>query len=260
MQASPIFNSGVSYLPNSEVKDYVIANSGANLSRDSYDTQIINEVINRNGSRNGTAPDGIYPVISGGTAIVDSDGDGMPNDWEILNGLDPNDYSDRNNRPASMVFDYGTYNVRVDQSDVQDYQDNGYTAVEFWLHYKADEHNKEAVPDGGSGSDVPVAGVTVTPTSAEININETLQVLRFYQPSNATTQVGVWSSSDTSIAAVNHGLVTPTGTNVGPVDITYTSNEGSFAATCTVLVTGDILPYPKVQSARTKKNLIRTAF
>ena len=227
LQASPIFNSGVSYLPNSEVKDYVIANSGANLSRDSYDTQIINEVINRNGSRNGTAPDGIYPVISGGTAIVDSDGDGMPNDWEILNGLDPNDYSDRNNRPASMVFDYGTYNVRVDQSDVQDYQDNGYTAVEFWLHYKADEHNKEAVPDGGSGSDVPVAGVTVTPTSAEIN---------------------------------NHGLVTPTGTNVGPVDITYTSNEGSFAATCTVLVTGDILPYPKVQSARTKKNLIRTAF
>lgn len=37
---------------------------------------------------------GGFPDIPAGTAIVDTDKDGMPDDWEILNGLNPEDASD----------------------------------------------------------------------------------------------------------------------------------------------------------------------
>jgi pectate lyase len=36
----------------------------------------------------------IYPTLAGGTALLDTDGDGMPDEWEILYGFDPNDPSD----------------------------------------------------------------------------------------------------------------------------------------------------------------------
>jgi pectate lyase len=37
-----------------------------------------------------------YPVLNSLPAPADTDKDGMPDDWEIVNGLDPNDPSDRN--------------------------------------------------------------------------------------------------------------------------------------------------------------------
>ena len=142
LEGSPIFNNGLTYLPNSQVKDHVIANVGANLHRDSYDTQIINEVINRNGSRNGTASDGIYPTLAAGTAYTDADADGMEDAWETLNGLNPASATDRNNRPASMIFDMGSYTLTVSQSSIQNYATIGYTALEFYLNYLAGDYDK----------------------------------------------------------------------------------------------------------------------
>ncbi|MCS7465827.1 pectate lyase [Stieleria sp. ICT_E10.1] len=100
-----------------EAFSLVLANAGATLpNRDSVDSRIVEEV------RNGTATyEGIYKTtkrvtdISKITGIIDSqndvggwpelrstpapsdtDHDGMPDGWETVNGLNPNDADDRN--------------------------------------------------------------------------------------------------------------------------------------------------------------------
>jgi len=70
----------------------VLNEAGATLpKRDAVDARIIGEV------RSGTGGLGIrsdYPVLDEGVALNDSDGDGMPDEWEKRFGLDPLDPSD----------------------------------------------------------------------------------------------------------------------------------------------------------------------
>jgi pectate lyase len=79
----------------------VLARAGASLRRDAVDARIVQEACN------GTATfgDGIissqtdvggWPELTSLPAPQDSDGDGMPDAWEIRYGLDPNDASDAN--------------------------------------------------------------------------------------------------------------------------------------------------------------------
>lgn len=97
-------------LPEQSAKDAyndVLKYAGAILpKRDAVDDRVINE------TKNGTATGkGVYgkpgiidlPFIVGGwpeyktaTAPADADEDGMPDEWEKKNGLNPNDASDRN--------------------------------------------------------------------------------------------------------------------------------------------------------------------
>ena len=73
----------------------VLSKAGCSLRRDAIDTRIVNEVRN-GGGKLVNSPDeaGGYPKLESGTAPVDTDHDGMPDDWENANGLDrlsPND-------------------------------------------------------------------------------------------------------------------------------------------------------------------------
>lgn len=65
--------------------------------RDPVDARIVAEVRNRTG-RVPDHPDDVggYPDMQGGPAPLDSDKDGMPDDWERKRGLDPYDPEDRN--------------------------------------------------------------------------------------------------------------------------------------------------------------------
>ncbi len=103
--------------------DYVLANVGATLPvRDELDQHIIEEVrtgvayyakdakpdtiqfVHRRLAKDSwkvgivTEPQqmGGLPVYRDYEPYIDSDGDGMPDDWEIANGLNPNDASDAN--------------------------------------------------------------------------------------------------------------------------------------------------------------------
>ena len=90
------------------VKAYelVLKNVGAVLPvRDTLDERIINNVINRTGKiidvqggyPHGTAYEKTitaWPTLKSLPAPKDSDGDGMPDEWEARNNLNPNDASD----------------------------------------------------------------------------------------------------------------------------------------------------------------------
>jgi hypothetical protein len=69
----------------------VLANAGATApTRDRLDRQVVEDVINETGHIiNDPAEAGGWPSLSSGPVPVDSDGDGMPDQWEIGHGSDP---------------------------------------------------------------------------------------------------------------------------------------------------------------------------
>jgi len=76
----------------------VLVSVGASLPvRDPVDSRLIADVRNRTGKMiNSQKEVGGWPVLKAGAPPVDTDGDGMPDDWEIAHGLNPKDPSDAN--------------------------------------------------------------------------------------------------------------------------------------------------------------------
>lgn len=110
--------------------EYVLATVGASIPfRDEIDTRVIEETrqgIARNGDSYGAfkgiidtqASVGGWPLLETTTPPVDTDKDGMPDEWETANSLDLNDATDRN-----------TYNTE------------GYTMLEVYLNELAVQDN-----------------------------------------------------------------------------------------------------------------------
>ena len=93
--------------------DRVLDYAGASLSRDSFDELMVSDARNGAASYTGKGlskgfvnsqddnrPDdaaedwSAWPTLNSAAAPVDTDGDGMPDEWEKSNGLDPSDPSD----------------------------------------------------------------------------------------------------------------------------------------------------------------------
>jgi len=99
----------------SEILKYV----GASDRRDSIDERVINDVINRTaptGSISGLgfidSPDDVggFIVLDGGNKPLDTDNDGLPDEWEDKNGFDKNDPSDSvkvNSSGYTIIEAYG---------------------------------------------------------------------------------------------------------------------------------------------------------
>ncbi|MDO9554453.1 pectate lyase [Rhodonellum sp.] len=95
----------------------VLKYAGASYQRDGVDKRLVEET--RSGqSSYGKNKDGIidsqkdvggWPILKNGEAPKDSDSDGMPDAWEVKNGLDPNDASDA----SGFDLDKGYTNVEV---------------------------------------------------------------------------------------------------------------------------------------------------
>ncbi len=88
----------------------VLKFAGASLYRDEIDLRIINEVKNggftygTNGIINSQSEVGGWPDLSGGKALTDDDGDGIPDDWEIANGLNPGNSNDHRDYKLSDTY------------------------------------------------------------------------------------------------------------------------------------------------------------
>jgi pectate lyase len=85
----------------------VLSHAGCSKpNRDSADVRIMTEVATGtatygiNGIITSPSDVGGWPILASGTPPVDTDHDGMPDEWESMNGLDPNNAADRNNVAA----------------------------------------------------------------------------------------------------------------------------------------------------------------
>lgn len=76
----------------------VLDDAGATIpQRDPVDLRIVQDVIDSTGHVIDSQDDvGGFPIYDPGTPPLDTDNDGMPDEWEISHGLDPNDPSDAN--------------------------------------------------------------------------------------------------------------------------------------------------------------------
>lgn len=81
--------------PPAETLETVLASAGASRSRDAVDQRVTAGVRDRTGRIiDSQSQVGGWPELEPGLPWADGDGDGMPDDWERAQGLDPADASD----------------------------------------------------------------------------------------------------------------------------------------------------------------------
>lgn len=93
----------------------VLASVGCSFSQDDYDREVLRQVkegigtFGINGIINSQEDVGGWPALKTGKALKDSDGDGMPDVWELQHGLNPKDASDA----SAYTLDEAFTNIEV---------------------------------------------------------------------------------------------------------------------------------------------------
>jgi len=95
---------------------------------------------------------------------------------------------------------------------------------------------------GENPGNTPVSGVTVTPSSAQVEVGQSVQLTANVAPSNAANKQVTWSVSGTGIASVNQNG-TVTGLAPGTATVTATTADGNKTASSTITV---VSPPPAV--------------
>ncbi|CAM3376619.1 pectinesterase family protein [Marinicrinis lubricantis] len=140
----------------------VLESAGAVLpKRDAIDARIINDVRNGTGIHiNSQDEVGGYPVNEPVmSTIADDDHDGMPNDWELAQGLNPNDPEDRNLTNAE-----------------------GYTQLELYLNsiVGSGSQNPNVAITAPAHNTIVEAGTEVTIEAAASDSDGTVSKVEFY--------------------------------------------------------------------------------
>lgn len=81
---------------------------------------------------------------------------------------------------------------------------------------------------------IHVTGIALSSYDLSIEVGKTSTITATVSPEDATTKTIYWTSSDIDIAIVDDGEITTY--RVGEVDITATTKDGGFSATCHVTV------------------------
>lgn len=111
----PFFAVAITNHTAQQAYEAVLNYVGASLKRDAVDTRIVNEVRTGTAIYRGSASGlqgiidtqkdvGGWPLLNSTAVPVDTDGDGMPDAWEIANKLDPK-VANANGRDLSSAYD-----------------------------------------------------------------------------------------------------------------------------------------------------------
>jgi len=168
-----------------------------------YDTRTGTALFGNNGIVTTPNDVGGWPVLNSTTPPTDTDHDGMPDAWESSHGLNPNDASD-----ASK------YTL-----------DPNYTNVEVYINSII-----KTIPN------IAATGVSVSPSTANIEPDSTIQLTATFSPNDASNKNIVWRSSNPSVATVNIATGLVTGVSHGTALIQATTQDGSFKDTCVITV------------------------
>jgi len=135
----------------------VLAYAGASLHRDALDAIIADDARNTTATFTGasesdrpgiidvpeeakTDGDDAWPMLVSEEALTDTDGDGIPDNWEVANGLNPNDAADG----AAVT-------------------DDGYTNLEHYLNSLVEDITTAQMEDGEiTGDDVATTGALIS--------------------------------------------------------------------------------------------------
>jgi hypothetical protein len=152
----------------------VLQFAGASLHRDSFDEMMVSDTRQGKASHTGSGnspgfinsqddnkPTGAsstwsaWPELNSETALTDTDGDGMPDEWETAHGLDPMNKSDGNVLDASGYTNVEVYlNSLV--ADITEQQNEGGTPmgsiIEIGKEPFSDSYNICQMTSNGDGS------------------------------------------------------------------------------------------------------------
>lgn len=115
---SPFLTPPITSVSAEQVYDLILSSAGATTPhRDPVDLRIVSDVINNTGVIIDSPEDvGGYPILDPGVPSEDNDHDGIPDIWELDNGLDP---------------------LNSDDSS-DDLDSDGYTNIEEYIHSLTD--------------------------------------------------------------------------------------------------------------------------
>ncbi|MFO7657218.1 MAG: T9SS type A sorting domain-containing protein [Bacteroidales bacterium] len=182
-----------------QAKTEVLAYAGASFpKRDTIDRRIVNDVLNKTGhfiDSIDDQPEGAWPLLNSLPAPADDDHDGMPNEWELANILDPNDASDRN-----LIGD------------------NGYTKLEEYLNSIVEKYTVRLDDTTGLLPDKPIItdpSSISTPNSGGFYLHQNypnpfnaLTTIRFEIASACYTTLKVFDIYGREVAVLVDGLKT----------------------------------------------------
>ena len=109
----------------------------------------------------------------------------------------------------------------------------------------------KATPELPDTTDVPITGIKLDRSEAELSEGESLTLVATITPDNATDKSISWSSSDESIATVVNGAVTAL--KMGEVVIT--AKAGEFVASCSIRVKAKEIPVESITLDKTEAEL-----
>ncbi|MFV0536672.1 MAG: hypothetical protein ACK5M3_04780 [Dysgonomonas sp.] len=99
----------------------ILQGAGCSLHRDTYDEKVIEGIKNNNGIGiiDSQTDVGGWPDLKQGIYPLDSDGDGIPDEWEIKNGLNP--HSNADSREYKLSKEYTNVEVYLNSLVDNDY-------------------------------------------------------------------------------------------------------------------------------------------